>query len=136
MFIKTFITAFITFTIIDFVWLGFIAKSFYNERIGFLMKSDVNWVAAIIFYVLFVIGLIVFVINPALEAESWTKALTFGAFFGLVTYATYDLTNLALTKEWPLSVTIVDMIWGAALAASVSTITFFVITKIGWVSGI
>jgi uncharacterized membrane protein len=129
MFIKTFIVALITFMIIDFTWLGFIAKNFYNDRIGNLMKDDVNWTAAIIFYVLFVIGLIVFVINPALESGSWIKALTLGALFGLITYATYDLTNLALTKDWPLSVTIVDLVWGAFLAASVSTITFMVISR-------
>jgi len=131
MLIKTFFVALVSFMIIDFTWLGLVAKGFYDKRIGFLMKDDINWTAAIIFYLLFIVGLMVFVINPALEAGSWTKALTLGAFFGLVTYATYDLTNLALTKDWPLSVTIVDMIWGAFLAASVSTITFFVISKLG-----
>lgn len=130
MLIKTFITAFVTFMVIDVIWIGLIAKDFYDKRIGGLMKDDINWTAAIIFYVLFIIALMVFVINPAIAAGSWTKALSLGAFFGLITYATYDLTNLALTKNWPLSVTIVDMIWGAFLAASVSTITFFVVTKL------
>jgi len=130
MFIKTFITALIAFLVIDLTWLGFVAKDFYDKRIGGLMKDDINWTAGIIFYILFVFALMVFVINPAIAAGSWTKALTLGAFFGFVAYATYDLTNLALTKDWPLSVTIVDMIWGAVLAASVSTITFFVVTKL------
>ena len=104
---------------------------FYAKQIGPLLKPDVNWTAAIIFYLLFVVGLVVFVIMPAIEKNSWTHALLFGALFGLVCYATYDLTNLAVTKDWPLLVTIVDLVWGAVLAASVSAVTYFIATKIG-----
>ena len=106
------------------IWLGLVAKSFYSTQIGALMKSDVNWIAAIIFYLIFIAGLVVFVISPAVEQSSWKHALYYGALFGLVCYATYDLTNLAVTKDWPLVVTIVDLIWGMVLAASVSTITY------------
>ena len=95
------------------------------------MKSDINWTAAIIFYLLFIVGLVLFVIAPALEKHSWRHALLFGALFGLVTYATYDLTNLATLKDWPVLVTLVDLTWGAALAASVSTVTYFIARKIG-----
>jgi len=131
MFIKTFLVALSTFLFIDMVWLGLIAKNFYRGQIGSLMKSDVNWVAAIIFYLIFVVGLIIFVIKPAIENGSWIQALLLGALFGFVTYATYDLTNLALAKDWPLLVTIVDLAWGSFLAASVSTITYFIISKLG-----
>jgi len=131
MFIKLFAIALPVFFAIDMIWLGLVAKGFYRAQIGTLMKSDVNWTAAIIFYLIFIAGLVVFVISPAVEKGSWTHALLFGALFGLVCYATYDLTNLAVAKDWPLLVTIVDLIWGAVLAASVSTVTYFIASKIG-----
>lgn len=130
MFIKLFAIALPVFFAIDMVWLGLVAKDFYRAQIGGLMKPDINWIAAVIFYLIFITGLVVFVISPAVEKESWTYALLFGALFGLVCYATYDLTNLALAKDWPLLVTIVDLIWGATLAASVSVVTYFIINKI------
>lgn len=131
MFMKLYAIALPVFFAIDMVWLGLVAKNFYREQIGALMKSDVNWVAAIIFYLIFIAGLVVFVISPAMEKGSWMHALLFGALFGLVCYATYDLTNLAVTKDWPLLVTIVDLAWGAVLAASVSTATYFIASKLG-----
>lgn len=131
MFIKLYAIALPVFFAIDIVWIGFVAKDFYRQQIGYLLRSDVNWAAAIIFYLVFIAGLVFFVINPAVEKGSWTYALLAGAFFGLVCYATYDLTSLATTKDWPLLVTIVDLIWGAVLAASVSTATYFIASKIG-----
>lgn len=131
MFIKLFAIALPVFFVIDMVWLGLVAKDFYRGQIGTLMKSDVNWTAAIIFYLIFIVGLVVFVITPAVEKGSWAHALIFGALFGLVCYATYDLTNLAVAKDWPLLVTIVDLVWGGVLAASVSTITYFIASKLG-----
>lgn len=113
------------------IWLGVVAKNFYRAQIGTLMKPDVNWTAAIIFYLIFIAGLIIFVINPAMEKGSWTHALLFGALFGFVCYATYDLTNLAVAKDWPLLVTIVDLVWGAVLASSVSVLTYLIASKIG-----
>ena len=131
MFIKLYAIALPVFFAIDMVWLGLVAKGFYAKQIGSLLKPDVNWTAAILFYLLFIIGLVVFVITPAVEKNSWTHALLFGALFGLVCYATYDLTNLAIAKDWPLLVTIVDLAWGAVLAASVSVVTYFIASKIG-----
>ena len=131
MFIKLYLIAFPVFFIIDMVWLGLISKNFYRAQIGHLMKPDVNWTAAIIFYLIFIAGLVVFVISPAVEKGSWTHAILFGALFGLVCYATYDLTKLAVAKDWPLLVTIVDLAWGAVLAALVSVITYFISSKIG-----
>lgn len=131
MLVKLFAIALPVFFAIDMFWLGIVAKDFYRAQIGALMKSDVNWVAAVVFYLIFITGLVVFVIAPALEKGSWIHALAFGALFGFVCYATYDLTNLAVAKDWPLLVTIVDMAWGAILAASVSTITYFIAHKIG-----
>lgn len=130
MFIKLFFIALPVFFVIDIIWLVFVAKNFYQKHIGFLMKPDVNWTAAIIFYLIFIAGLILFVISPAIEKQSWVHALLFGALFGLITYATYDLTNLATLKDWPVIVTVVDLIWGTFLAASVSVITYLIASKI------
>jgi len=131
MFIKLYAIAFPVFLAIDMIWLGLVAKNFYKSQIGFLMKPDVNWAAAIIFYLLFIVGLVLFVIAPAAEKASWTHALLFGALFGLITYATYDLTNLATLKDWPLLITIVDLAWGTTLGALVSVIAYFIAGKIG-----
>ncbi|MFT5436633.1 MAG: putative membrane protein [Ulvibacter sp.] len=131
MFIKLYAIALPVFLAIDMVWLGLVAKRFYSNQIGSLLKPDVNWAAATFFYLLFTVGLVVFVIAPAIDKGSWTHALLFGALFGLVCYATYDLTNLAVAKDWPLLVTIVDLVWGAVLAASVSVVTYFIASKIG-----
>jgi len=131
MFTKLYAIALPVFFAIDMFWLGLIAKDFYRAQIGTLMKSEVNWTAAIIFYLIFIAGLVVFVITPAVEKNSWTHALLFGALFGFVCYATYDLTNLAVAKDWPLLVTIVDLAWGAVLSASVSVATYFIASKIG-----
>ncbi len=129
MFIKLYAVALPVFFALDMVWLGLLAKNFYRDQLGHLMKSDINWPAATIFYLLFVVGLVLFVITPAIEKNSWLHALLFGALFGLITYATYDLSNLATLKDWPLLVTVVDLAWGATLAASVSSATFFIARK-------
>ena len=131
MFLKLYCIALPVFFALDMVWLGLVAKSFYARHIGFLMKSDVNWVAAFLFYLLFIAGLVAFVIAPAVDKGSWVRALLFGALFGLITYATYDLTNLATLKNWPFVVTLVDMAWGMVLAGSVSALTWLVASKIG-----
>ncbi len=129
MFIKLYLIALSVFFAFDMIWLGFVARGFYRSQIGMLLKPDVNWIAAVIFYLIFIAGLVTFVIVPAVEKSLWTHALLFGAFFGFVCYATYDLTNLAVAKDWPLLVTLVDLVWGAVLAASVSIVTYFVANK-------
>jgi len=131
MFIKLYFIALPILFIMDMLWLVLIARSFYVSQIGSLMKPDINWAAAIIFYLLFIIGLVVFAIMPGIAAGSWTKALMLGSFFGFISYATYDLTNLATLKDWPLLVSIVDLAWGAVLAGVVSTATFFIAHIIG-----
>lgn len=110
---------------IDLVWLGLVAKNFYQDQIGFLL-GPVNWVAALIFYLLFIVGILVFAVLPALDAGSLSKAIILGAFFGFVAYATYDLTNLATVKDWPLMVVFVDMAWGAVLSGSVAAASYLI----------
>lgn len=128
--IKLYLIALPVFFAIDMFWLGVVSKNFYKQQIGFLMTPNINWTAAILFYLLFIFGLVMFVISPALAKNSMQYAIVFGALFGLITYATYDLTNLATLKDWPLTLTVVDMIWGSFLASSVSTITYYIATKI------
>ena len=132
MFIKLYLISLSVFALLDMFWLGLVAKNFYREHLGFLMKTKVNLPAAIVFYLLFIAGLLVFAVFPAVEKKIWTNALVIGAFFGLVTYATYDLTNLATLKDWPLVVTIVDLIWGAVVSAVVAIISYFIAIKLGF----
>lgn len=108
------------FFLIDMIWLGLVAKNFYRQQLGGMLSPTVNWPAAILFYLLFIAGLQLFIVAPALQAGGALQALWRGAFFGLVAYATYDLTNLATLKNWPLLVTVVDLAWGAVLGGAVS----------------
>src|SRR5262245_10203853 len=118
--LKLYFISLITFLGIDSLWLGFIAP-FYRSQIGHLMAETPNFVAAGIFYPLYVYGLSIFVINPNLKTESIYSAVMRGALFGLVTYATCDLTNFATLKDWSLLITVVDMAWGMILC-SVTTL--------------
>lgn len=130
MFFKAYLIALPVFLAIDFIWLSLIANNFYSQYLGYLLKSNVNFAAAGLFYLLFVVGLVVFSILPTLEKSSSRKAMVLGALFGLISYATYDLTNLATIKDWPLIVTVVDMIWGTVLGGSVSFISYLIIKKL------
>lgn len=121
---KIYVAALVGFLVIDMVWLGVVARGFYRRQLGFLLADQVNWWAAVSFYLLFVAGVLVFAVAPGLQAGSLTRTLLLGGFFGLVTYATYDLTNMATVKSWPLVVTVVDMAWGTVLAAAVSGIGY------------
>lgn len=113
------------FFLIDMIWLGLVARKFYREQLGYIMLDKINWPAAILFYLLFIAGLVYFVIRPALGQDCWFNAFLNGAFFGLICYATYDLSNLATLKNWPLKVTIADLIWGSVLCGVLSIIGFF-----------
>lgn len=114
------------FFLIDLLWLGIVAKDFYRAQIGQLMAEPFVWWAAILFYLLFILGILFFAVIPALDAKLWTRALYLGAAFGFFTYMTYDLTNLATLKGWPVSLVIVDILWGTILSASVATASYFI----------
>lgn len=116
----------VVFFAIDMLWLGLIAKNFYGRHLADFLADEVNWVAAIIFYLLFIVGIFIFVILPAVEHQSWIHALIYGALFGFFTYATYDLTNLATLNNWPLKVVFVDIVWGMVLTASVGVSGYFI----------
>lgn len=121
---RIYLITLIVFFIIDLIWLGLIAKNIYNDNIGHLMGEKVNWLAAGVFYLLYILGLVYFAVNPALRGEGMMYALKTGMLFGFFTYMTYDLTNLATLKDWPLKVTLIDMAWGTFLGGSVSTVSY------------
>lgn len=125
-FIKYYIAATAIFVAIDAVWLGLVAKNFYKNNIGHLMAKKPNFLPAIIFYALYIVGIVYFAITPAIDKGSATYALGAGALLGLLMYSTYDLTNNATLKNWPAKVTIIDMIWGTAITATVSWLTFLI----------
>ncbi len=123
----SYILTFVVFFIIDMTWLGFIAKDVYRKHLAEFLSDQVNWTAAFIFYFLFIVGVFIFTIMPAVEKNSLTSAITLGALFGFFTYATYDLTNLATLKGWPLNIVFIDIIWGTILTAIVSTAGFYIV---------
>lgn len=127
--IKNYIVTLVVFLAIDMVWLLVISKKLYSEKLGYLMAKSPNLIAAFIFYFLFAAGVLFFVIQPALAAGSLQYALFAGLFFGLVTYATYDLTNMATIRDWPTIITVVDLIWGSFLTGSTSVISYLIIMK-------
>ncbi len=121
----------VVFFVIDMLWLGLIAKNIYRKYLGTLLSDTVNWGAALIFYLLFIAGIFIFVIFPSIEKQSASRAIVLGAVFGLIAYATYDLTNYATLKGFPLNVVIIDLIWGTFLTATVSISGYYITKYIG-----
>lgn len=109
---------------IDLVWLGLVAKNFYNKQLGKLLTENIIWSAAVVFYLLYIAGILYFAVLPAVEKESIAKAAINGALLGGLAYATYDLTNLATLKNWPLTVVVIDIIWGMILSSVVAVISY------------
>ena len=114
------------FFIIDLIWLGVVAKGFYQKNLKYILSPNVNWTAAIIFYLMYIAGILIFAVVPGVAKDSLRHAALWGALFGFFTYATYDLTNLALLKDWPLNIVIVDIIWGMVLCTIVATLSFYI----------
>lgn len=123
-YIKLYLSTVPIFFVIDILWLGVIARGFYRRQLGFILSPQVNWAAAVIFYLIYIAGILFFAVRPAITTNSWRQAAVLGALFGLFTYATYDLTNLATIKDWPMLIVIIDILWGISLCTLVSTISF------------
>ena len=115
---------------IDLLWIGVVANKFYRSQLGGMFTDSVNWAPALIFYCIYIAGLVYFVINPAIGAGSLMRAVLVSAFFGLIAYATYDLTNLAVLRNWPLTMSLVDMAWGVFMTATVSGATYLIATTL------
>lgn len=126
-FIAAYAVMALTFLAIDIVWLGYVARSLYKEHLGPLMVENIDLGAATGFYLLYVLGVVVFVVMPALHSGGWQRAVMMGALFGLVAYATFDLTNLAVMKGYPATIAFIDMAWGAVLTATSAGLTTAVI---------
>lgn len=126
-FIILYLVSIPVFIIGDLTWLGFIARDFYFSQLGGMLRTPPNWYAAVTFYALFLLGLTFFATYPGYLSGSLIKTIVIGAFFGFIAYATYDLTNLATLKNWPLYMSIVDMVWGAFLGGAVAGITFSIV---------
>lgn len=118
-FFKTFFLTLIPFVGLDALWLGLIAPRFYRSQIGFLLADRPNWAAAIDFYIVFIAGLVIFVTG---NEDGVLSAALRGALFGFICYATYDLTNLATIRDWPVILTLVDMSWGTVLGGMTSAL--------------
>jgi uncharacterized membrane protein len=129
LYLSAYLCALVLFTVIDFVWLGFIARSFYVTQLGEMMRPQPALLAAGLFYVVYAFGVVHFAVMPALRGNGWTTALAQGAVLGLVAYATYDLSNMATLKNWPVPMSIVDIAWGTALTATVAAATS---VAVGW----
>ncbi len=114
----------VVFFAIDLVWLGVVAQGFYQRHLGHLLRADVLWGPALLFYTLYIAGVLVFAVLPGLDARSLTRTVALGAFLGLVAYATFDLTSMALLRDFPLVVVVVDLVWGMVLTASVSAAAY------------
>lgn len=123
-YLKVYLITIPIFFAIDLLWLGVLARGFYQSQLGFILSPQVNWGAAIAFYLLYIAGILFFAVRPALRSHSRQQAAILGAMFGLFTYGTYDLTNLATIANWPLTVVIVDMVWGMCLGAVVSLLSY------------
>jgi uncharacterized membrane protein len=122
-YVLVYLVAAVVFVAIDLVWLGAVAKDFYATQLKGLLSPRPNLPAAFIFYALFVVGLLVFAVGPGVMAHSGLADWWRGTLYGFFTYATYDLTNLATLRNWPLKLTIVDLIWGTTLATMVTLVT-------------
>ncbi len=124
-YIVQYLTTAVFFLAVDAIWLGLVAKSFYFEKLSHLMMDQPNLGIAAGFYLVYAIGIVIFAVQPALSGGGWKTALIYGALFGFFCYATYDLTNLSTLRDWPVSVAIVDIIWGAVITGSAATFGFF-----------
>jgi uncharacterized membrane protein len=124
--VKAYIAAAVIFAVADGIWLGLVARTFYASQLGELMRAKIAMAPAVLFYALYVAGLVVFAVLPAVEAGSWTRAALLGGFLGLVAYGTYDLTNLATLKGWPLQMSLADMAWGTIASAIAATGAYFI----------
>ncbi len=123
-FFKVYVIAFIVFVVLDLLSVRVIAKEFYQEQIGHLMANNINWLPEILLYLIYIFGLVYFAIIPALKHGNWFLLILNGAIFGLVSYATYDLTNLATLKDWPIKFVVYDLVWGAFVSDATCLITY------------
>lgn len=125
-YLKLYLLTIPVFFAIDLLWLGVVAKDLYQKNLAHLLSPEVNWPAAFAFYFMYIAGIILFAVKPGLDAQSLAKAALWGALFGFFTYATYDLTNLATLRDWPLRIVVIDIAWGTLLCTSVASGSYLI----------
>lgn len=130
--IAIYATGLISFLALDAIWLGTMVPRLYKPAMGDLVADPFQPVPAIIFYLIYAAGLAYFAIQPALVSGKWSTALISGAALGFVAYATYDLTNQATIRAWPMVLTIVDLAWGTIASGLAATISYLVLSR--WLS--
>ena len=126
-----YLTALVVLLAVDMVWLGFIARDFYKSQLGGLMAEKPLLGAAAAFYLLYPVGVTLFAVTPGLRETNWASTALLGLVLGLVAYGTYDLSNLATLKNWPVTLTLVDMSWGAALTMIAAVAAYFAAVRVG-----
>ena len=126
-YLKAYLATLVVFLAVDSVWLGVVARNFYASQLGNLMRDNINFLAAGGFYLAYVAGIVFFAVAPALTAESWSKAALNGAVLGLIAYGTYDMTNLATLRDWPIAMSVVDMAWGGVLTGASAVAGFWIV---------
>lgn len=130
-FIIAYIAAIVAFLVIDGLWLGVVAKSFYAEKLGELLRKDILAVPAMLFYLAYTAGLVFLAVRPGQADISLVSVVFYGALVGFLAYGTYNMTNLATLRDWPLAVSVVDLIWGTVLSASVAAISALALRQFG-----
>jgi uncharacterized membrane protein len=125
-YLKLYLLTIPVFFAVDLLWLGVVAKNLYQKNLAHLLSPQVNWPAAFAFYAMYIAGILLFAVRPALEAQSLARAALWGALFGFFTYATYDLTNLATLRDWPLKIVFIDIAWGVVLCTLVASGSYLI----------
>jgi uncharacterized membrane protein len=118
------------FLIIDYIWLGFVMKDYFQEQLGHLMREDVQLGIAALFYLFYAGGIVLFAVAPAMESGGWMKAAMLGAVLGFLAYGTYDVTNAATLKDWPVMMSVIDVAWGTTLTAVTAAVGYWGVTAI------
>lgn len=126
----TYGAALVAFLVLDSIWLGIVAKDFYAQTIGYLMRENIYWGAAVVFYAIYLFGTVYFACLPAAKEGDLKKSVVNGALFGLIAYGTYDLTNYAVLEGWPLNVVVYDMLWGAFITGTTALAGFMVASRL------
>jgi len=126
-FLVAYLVTAIVFLVIDYLWLGVLMKDYFQSQLNHLMADDVNLAIAALFYLFYAAGIVWLCINPALESSDWSKALINGAILGFLAYGTYDITNMATLKDWPVNMSIIDVTWGTGLTALSSVSGYFAV---------
>lgn len=129
-YLAVYLSFLLSLVVIDLIWLLGIAKNLYREEMGSLMASEPKLLAGLGFYLLYALGASIFVIIPAISKQSWLYAVQYGALFGFFCYMTYDLTNLAVIRDFPVRLAFIDIVWGSAVTAASATISYWVATRV------